>query len=237
MIERKLSQEEIDELFLFCERHYVKYYDLQLELVDHLAESIELQFRNGNSISFDNALKNIFKDFSVFGFSKIKTARERALQKGYEDLFWQQTLDYLKMPKVLLTGAAVSVLFSFISFAHNPGNFIFSYFLAILFFLIYYRYRLFPTKYRIKSFGGKSFMAISYLESRQLLAATAMQCPFIVFQLSQIQHIQILNRYWLALPVSLTIVIFTITLYLSLIVIPIKIREHLKEQFPQFIKS
>jgi len=237
MTNRKLSQEEIDGLFLFCERHYVKYYDLQLELVDHLAESIELQFRNDNSIIFDNALKNIFKDFGIFGFSKIKTARERALQKGYEDLFWQLTLDYLKMPKVILTGAAVSVLFSFISFAHNPGNFIFSYFLAILFLLIYYHYRLFPTKYRIKTVGGKSFMAISYLESRQLLAATAMQCPFIVFQLIHMQYIQLLNYFWFALPVSLAIIMFTITLYLSLFVIPSKIREHLKEQFPQYIQD
>lgn len=235
MTERKLTPEEINELFLFCERHYVKYYDLQVELVDHLAEAIEIQLRKDNSISFSDALNNTFKDFGIFGFSKIKTAREKALQKRYEKLFWRLILDYLKMPKVLLTGAAVSLMFSFIRLAANPLNLIFAYFLVILFWLIYYRYRLFPTKYRIKTVGGKSFMAIGHLESRQLLATTAMQCPFIVFQLSQMQHIQLLNRFWVALPVSLTIVIFTITLYLSLIVIPLKIREHLKEQFPQYI--
>ena len=38
---KKLTEAQIDELFSFCKRKGVKHYDLQIELVDHLASSIE----------------------------------------------------------------------------------------------------------------------------------------------------------------------------------------------------
>lgn len=39
----KLSTEQIDYLYQFTRNHYVEYYDLQTELVDHLANAIEAQ--------------------------------------------------------------------------------------------------------------------------------------------------------------------------------------------------
>ena len=38
---RQISQEESNKLFQFCHRHFVYHYDVQVELVDHLASSIE----------------------------------------------------------------------------------------------------------------------------------------------------------------------------------------------------
>ena len=39
----KVNQKQIDELYLFTRQHFVEYYDLQTELVDHLANAIETQ--------------------------------------------------------------------------------------------------------------------------------------------------------------------------------------------------
>ena len=39
----KLSSNQIQQLYTFTQQHYVEYYDLQTELVDHLANSIEEQ--------------------------------------------------------------------------------------------------------------------------------------------------------------------------------------------------
>ena len=36
-----LTDEQIAALFAFCEKHLVRHYDLQVELVDHLANAIE----------------------------------------------------------------------------------------------------------------------------------------------------------------------------------------------------
>jgi hypothetical protein len=41
----KLTIEQIDRLSLFTRQHYVEWYDLQSELVDHLANAIETQWQ------------------------------------------------------------------------------------------------------------------------------------------------------------------------------------------------
>jgi len=39
-----MTEEQIQKLYLFASQHFVKRYDLQTELVDHLANGIELQW-------------------------------------------------------------------------------------------------------------------------------------------------------------------------------------------------
>ncbi len=36
---RSLTDEQVNQLFVFCRKHYVHHYDVQVELVDHLAKS------------------------------------------------------------------------------------------------------------------------------------------------------------------------------------------------------
>ena len=67
----KLSKEQIDRLYQFTSQHYVEYYDLKTELVDHLANAIEEQRAANPNISFDEALQKKFKKFGVFGFSDV----------------------------------------------------------------------------------------------------------------------------------------------------------------------
>ena len=40
----ELTKEQIQDLFLFTQKKMVHYYDLQIEIVDHLAEKIESLF-------------------------------------------------------------------------------------------------------------------------------------------------------------------------------------------------
>ena len=39
----KLSEEQIDVLFIFTKKHLVEHYDVQVELVDHIATEIEAE--------------------------------------------------------------------------------------------------------------------------------------------------------------------------------------------------
>ncbi len=41
---RKITEQEINQIFDFTKKHYVEFYDVQVELVDHLANAIEDQF-------------------------------------------------------------------------------------------------------------------------------------------------------------------------------------------------
>ena len=53
---RKITKAEINQLFDFTQKHYVEFYDVQVELVDHLANAIEAQWSENPEISFEEAL-------------------------------------------------------------------------------------------------------------------------------------------------------------------------------------
>ena len=52
----KLTAEQIEQLYVFTRQHYVEYYDLQTELVDHLANAIEQQWESNPKLTFEMVL-------------------------------------------------------------------------------------------------------------------------------------------------------------------------------------
>ena len=51
----KLTASQIDNLFKFTCKHYVYHYDVQSELVDHLANDIESIWQETPNLSFEQA--------------------------------------------------------------------------------------------------------------------------------------------------------------------------------------
>ena len=80
---KKLSQEQIDQLFVFTKKHLVEHYDVQVELVDHLANAIEAEWEINPNISFTAALEKEYKNFGVFGFSGLVEQKQATLQNHY----------------------------------------------------------------------------------------------------------------------------------------------------------
>ena len=76
---REFTAEQIDHLYQFTRQHYVEWYDLQTELVDHLANDIEHIMDNNKDLSFEEAKKVSFKKFGVFGFSDVIEQKQNAL--------------------------------------------------------------------------------------------------------------------------------------------------------------
>ena len=62
----KLNKEQIDRLYEFTRQHYVYWYDLQTELVDHMANSIETKWQQNPKIDFEDALQ-------IYGCGRKKT--------------------------------------------------------------------------------------------------------------------------------------------------------------------
>lgn len=98
-----LSEEQIQYLYKFCVKHYVRHYDLQVELVDHLAASIENEIHQDPKLSFEEGLSKVYKGFGVMGFSNVITEKQVALAKSYQKDFWRNFLSYFTIPKVALT--------------------------------------------------------------------------------------------------------------------------------------
>lgn len=133
---KTLSGSQINRLYQFTRQHYVEYYDVQTELVDHLANGIESQWQDNPGVSFEEALQLEFKKFGIYGFSDIVEKRQQAMEKKYFRVILNETFVLLKKPYVFLT--IISLLFAcvFILNMERWLNYItysiFAYFVVVL---------------------------------------------------------------------------------------------------------
>jgi hypothetical protein len=98
-----LTEKQIEALFCFCEKKFVRHYDLQVELVDHLAERIEEEMAANAKLSFEEALQRVYAGFGIFGFAHIVQDRANFLYKRNNKLWWVQVKAFFVLPKILLT--------------------------------------------------------------------------------------------------------------------------------------
>lgn len=134
----KLTLEQIDRLYQFTRQHYVEWYDLQTELVDHLANSIEAQWQENPKISFEDALQIEFKKFGVFGFMDVVEQRQLALNKRYNKIVWKHFKAFFSIPKIIATFSAVLIFFYMLMSLSKQAGILINSFLvfAILFFWV-----------------------------------------------------------------------------------------------------
>jgi len=111
----KLTPEQIERLYLFTRQHYVEWYDLQTELVDHMANAIEAQWQEHPKLSFEEALQKEFKKFGVFGFMDVVEKRQAALNKKYNGIIWKHFKAFFTIPKIILTATLVAVTFALLN--------------------------------------------------------------------------------------------------------------------------
>ncbi|MBZ4189209.1 hypothetical protein [Niabella beijingensis] len=98
-----LTNEQIQTLDQFCQKKGVRYYDLKMELVDHLAAGIEEKMTASPGLEFDAALQQVYAAFGISGFSKVVQQREEAARKACRQkelrLFWE----YFTFPKIAVS--------------------------------------------------------------------------------------------------------------------------------------
>ena len=110
---KTLTNEQIKNLFKFTKKHYVEWYDLQSELVDHLANDIEQIWKKEPDLSFEQAKTKAFSKFGVFGFMDVVENKQKALGKQYAKLIWKELIQFFTIPKIVLT---ISMFFSLLFF-------------------------------------------------------------------------------------------------------------------------
>ena len=112
---KELSQAEIHSLFSFIRKKYVRYKDVQVELVDHLACAIEERMGNDASVSFTKALYDIYGEFGIYGFAKIIEEKEKNLNSFWRKRIWRYFMEYFQLPKILGTTSAMALVFYIVS--------------------------------------------------------------------------------------------------------------------------
>ena len=111
MEKRLVNQNQIEMLHSFVRSHYVEYLDVQIELVDHLAQGIEAQWNGYPERSFEQCLEIEFKKFGVFGFMEVVEKKSTAMNKKYRRLLWRYTNEWFSIPNIILVMGAIFLLY------------------------------------------------------------------------------------------------------------------------------
>jgi hypothetical protein len=160
-----LNEQQTAHLFTFCKRHYIHYYDVQVELVDHLANAIEQQMEKNPDMKFEAALEIAYNNFGGYkGLQKIQEEKKHLVNRENTRLKWKLFRSYFTLPKALLT--AVLFLGTYVALI-NLDNRILQ--VALPVFIIgllvremrivwRYQHRMFQNKEQLLLFqGGESF--------------------------------------------------------------------------------
>lgn len=230
---RTITEEQTEQLFQFCRRHYVYHYDIQIELVDHLASAIEEQWKQNPELSFDQGLKNSFKKFGIYGFSKIKDQKEKELRRKYNRLLWQFLLEYYRWPKVLTTFVCTLGLFLLFQIVDQTIWIVLSYAALVFFGVVGYHVLVFK-KFKLKIIPGKTFLLSEQFEKVNSANVIASQLPNISYQAFNIMETKTVDNKWILLALSFFMVALAVLLYGQLFHVPKKIKEHFLEQFAEF---
>lgn len=116
---KQLTTQQINAIFTFTKKHLVEHYDVQVELVDHLANAIEAQWVENPNISFEDALQKEYKNFGVFGFSGLVDQKKAALQNHYWKIIKKEFVSFFSIPKILLSVVLFYIVFQLYS---NPST-------------------------------------------------------------------------------------------------------------------
>ena len=113
-----LSEDQIQSLFTFCEKHFVKYYDVQVELVDHLANAVELEMQKNSQLTFEKALEKVHQSFGVMGFAPLVTEKQKQAEIQSRKLFWKLFKERFGLSQILTF--VLMVAFMYIIFCLEP---------------------------------------------------------------------------------------------------------------------
>lgn len=230
----KLTETHIEQLYKFTREHFVYHYDVQTELVDHLANDIEHIWEENPNFSFEKARDISFKKFGVFGFMDVVEKRQNALSKKYWKTILQFAKDWFQLPKIIGTIGVFVCLFQL--FTSNVSEFIFiGIILCYILFVIVKMVQLKSTFKKRKKVDGKTWM-LEELIFKQGVGNAAI-LPLYTFQVFiHTGGITNVSLIWGLLLALFYTAIFIIG-YVSLFVIPKKAEELLKETYPEYKMS
>jgi len=234
MSERKLTSEEIENLYEFCYFRSVFHYDVQVEIVDHLASAIEELWKTNPELPFEETIYMLGEQFGGdLGFAQIKKEKEKALRKKYRRLLWQYVGDFYKFPKIMITLTMALSIYLTLYFSENDQWIIVSLvviFFSFTFFYFYYR----RTHQHLKIKDGYTFLLSEIRSVNGVLYYTVIVGGgTFIREASHESHFSTAGSIIFSVCISMYLVL----LYGDCFFIAKKIKEHFEEQFPQFVDS
>ena len=229
----KLTENQIQELYKFTRKHYVEHYDVQTELVDHLANDIEQICVAHPHLSFIEARDKSFKKFGVFGFMEVVEEKQKQLSKKYFKILWRFVKEWFQLPKIILTILIFMIFYSVFLIENWKSIMLVIFFcLAIYEILKLYQLRK-KTKENFKTKGKKWMLEDMIFNTAGGLSVMLPINTINLFNLSTADSFIVTNQFTVIIS-SLFLTLMVIAIYVSIEIIPKKAEELLQEHYPEY---
>ncbi|WP_348824628.1 hypothetical protein [Flavobacterium aestuarii] len=227
----KLSAQQIDQLFTFTRQHYVEWYDLQSELVDHLANAIEQEWEQNPNRSFEEILSKEFQKFGVFGFMDVVEERQKFLNKKYSRLIWSYYREFFGLPKIILTIALVYGIHTINLLIASPDFFPAIVFSFSLIGLIYTLKRRNDFKRKVKKTRLKWFFEDIMLNRDSILLFLL---PSAIFNFFNFFQNNLEPSQWTLLVSEIAFVLVGLLVFIQLMIVPKRAAADLSKLYPEY---
>ncbi len=228
----KLTTPQIEDLFKFTRKHFVYHYDVQSELVDHLANDIEEIWNEKPYLSFKDARDTSFKKFGIFGFMDVIEAKQKQMNKRYRSILRRFFREWFTMPKVMTTLAVFLSLFMVLKIQYSEYFLLGALFLVVILdFIQQTKARKIQKKktqkqekvFLLEAMIGNTRQGVTFFGVLELFNCLNMvKVPF-----------SSLSDHWLLL-ISFSATALLILFYITAFLIPQKAEELLAETYPEY---
>jgi hypothetical protein len=229
---KELTPSQIEQLYDFCYLQSVVHYDVQVELVDHLASAIEKIWEDRPQTTFDDALYEVNEEFGDHaGFVIIKQEKEQALRREYRKMLWKFISEFYRLPKIIFTAGISVAIYYGLKYTANDAWITVSLFVLSALFSSYFIYFFFPKYIKIKK-EGYAFLFNEVLKNGVAFKTMSGIGVFLGL-LPHLTHLSTVESIVFSLLFSLYLVL----LFADCFVISIRMKEHFNQQFPQFLND
>ena len=229
----QLTTTQIEQLYTFTRQHFVEYYDLQSELVDHLANAIEAESEKNPALSFDEILQSEFKKFGIFGFMDVVENRKKALTKKYHKIVWKHFIEFFKLPKIAIVACLFAIVFTGLKSIQNASEIYIIAFALVTIGLIG-KFGTESYKRKKKSLTGKRWLFEEIISGYGSISAVFI-LPFQLLQafsrVSETMFSPAISLYGF----SAFLVTYAVFAYIITVVIPSKAKEYLAQTYPEYV--
>mgnify|MGYP000919408477 FL=1 len=228
----ELTENQIDELYKFTRKHYVYHYDVQSELVDHLANDIENIWQETPNLSFEQARDKSFKKFGIFGFMDVVEKKQSQMTKKYYKIIFKFAKEWFRLPKIVLTLAMIYGFYKLQNVESSYTIYLIIFFIVISAQLIgvFINSRKLNKKYLEsgKKWMFEDIISINGLGNTALLIFYVFDFPF-----RTSGDFLLMGEFRKFL--SAFLITFVVLLgYITLVVVPKKAQQLLQEMYPQY---
>ena len=228
----KLNESQIENLYKFTRQHYVYHYDVQSELVDHLANDIEEIWKENPKISFEDARNKAFKKFGIFGFMDVVEAKQKQMNKRYWKIILRFTKEWFSIPKIITTAFIFLTFYFMLQIPFSEYVFMGTLLVLIIFEMIA-AYKIRKEHKEKEKTEEKIFLLEAMIgTTKNGFAGITFVNLFNLINLTSFEFSG-LQTHWIIL-ISFTFTLLCILFYVSSYVIPKKAQELLQETYPEY---